>query len=271
MAGEGEKLRAARQAKGWSLTDVEEKTKIQIRYLQALEEENYGILPGAAYIKGFLRTYANYLGLNQEEILADYKASVKVEPEPVVETPLKPIRSRSVWFRPAVVVVMALVAIGAVLGIAHFLKTPDNSNNGYEPSALPTPPSQSNTNNQQPSASSGNNDQNSVNPSGQDNTNQTPPQTTAPVETEGLDAKITINALCWTRVKIDDGQPIDEMYQPGTVKELKAKTKIEFVTIGNPGGITINLNGHDLPAFGQTGQPVNNYILTADTLKNLGQ
>ncbi len=82
MAGEGEKLRAAREMKAWSLNDVEEKTKIRARYLEALETEQYEIIPGIAYVKGFLQTYAKHLELDPGEILALYKASQVSENKP---------------------------------------------------------------------------------------------------------------------------------------------------------------------------------------------
>lgn len=264
MAGEGQKLRVARESKGWTIADAEEATKIRIRYLQALEEENYAILPGTAYIKGFLRTYANYLGLDPNEILADYKSSFEAEPAPAAEPALKPIRTRSsVWLRPLAVVIMACVAIGIVIAVASFMNKPDNKQGAYEPAALPTPPTQDNTatpntSNQSPDIS--------PNPN---SATQPPAQTNAPA-TEGLDAKVTVTAACWVNVSIDGGAPAQETYQAGTVKELKANSKIEFVTIGNPLGIRINLNGHDLPAF-TSGTVINNYVLTADTLKTLGQ
>lgn len=141
MAGEGNILRTARESKGWTLPEAEEATKIRVRYLQALEEENYAILPGAAYSKGFLRTYANHLGLDPEEIIGLYKMSVQPQTPPALEGPLTPLKSRPVWFRPAVAGVMALLAIVAVIGISQLTRTPGPSaNSGYTPSSLPSPP-----------------------------------------------------------------------------------------------------------------------------------
>ena len=73
MGGIGENLKNVRESKGISLRKAEEDTKIRKRYLQALEEGNYDVIPGRVYAKGFLRNYANYLGLDQEEILMEYK------------------------------------------------------------------------------------------------------------------------------------------------------------------------------------------------------
>ncbi len=72
MAGEGLNMRKAREEKGWSHHDVEDAIKIRVRYLEALENEQYDVLPGPTYSKGFLRTYARHLGLNSDEIINLY-------------------------------------------------------------------------------------------------------------------------------------------------------------------------------------------------------
>ncbi len=73
MGGIGESLRNTREAKGITLHQAEEDTKIRKRYLEALEEGDYDVIPGRVYARGFLRNYANYLGLDQEEIMIEYK------------------------------------------------------------------------------------------------------------------------------------------------------------------------------------------------------
>jgi transcriptional regulator with XRE-family HTH domain len=60
----GSSLREARERRGLELNEIERATRIRSRYLRALEEEQFGQLPGRAYAKGFLRTYADYLGLD---------------------------------------------------------------------------------------------------------------------------------------------------------------------------------------------------------------
>lgn len=69
----GATLRKARQDIGVTLDEVEYETKIRKRYLNALEREDYGDLPSAVYARGFLKTYANYLGLDGEELSQELK------------------------------------------------------------------------------------------------------------------------------------------------------------------------------------------------------
>lgn len=70
----GEKLAAARKRKKFTLDEVEEATKIRARYLRAMEEDNYKALPGPVYLSGFLSSYAEFLGIPQDEVLKQYKA-----------------------------------------------------------------------------------------------------------------------------------------------------------------------------------------------------
>jgi len=68
----GDKLRREREMRGVSLDDIADATKIGTRSLRALEEEHFELLPGGIFNKGFVRAYAKYLGLNEEEAVADY-------------------------------------------------------------------------------------------------------------------------------------------------------------------------------------------------------
>lgn len=69
MGSLGETLRQARLDRGSSLSDAEEETHIRRKYLEALEGEDYGGLPAVVYTRGFIRTYARYLGLDPESTL----------------------------------------------------------------------------------------------------------------------------------------------------------------------------------------------------------
>lgn len=68
-------LKEARLAKGISLADAEKATSIRSRYLQAVENDEYDKTPGEVFLKGIIRNYGNYLGLNGPELVNEYKAS----------------------------------------------------------------------------------------------------------------------------------------------------------------------------------------------------
>jgi cytoskeleton protein RodZ len=76
----GEILRQARNRRKVELSEVETATRIRQRYLQAIEAEEWEALPGGVYTRGFIRTYAGFLGLDGDRLVDDYRASVEGTP-----------------------------------------------------------------------------------------------------------------------------------------------------------------------------------------------
>jgi cytoskeleton protein RodZ len=110
----GSSLREARTRQGLELAQVERDTKIRARYLAALEGDNFEALPGPAYARGFLRTYADYLGLEGQRFVDEYYSrfapsddASAVAPERIERAGLGIGR----WFAAAAVVAAALVAL----------------------------------------------------------------------------------------------------------------------------------------------------------------
>ncbi|HEX3977661.1 MAG TPA: helix-turn-helix domain-containing protein [Solirubrobacteraceae bacterium] len=73
MAEIGATLREARMRAKIDINEVETRTKIRAKYLRAIENEEWGLLPGDVYVKSFLRTYADYLGLDSRQLIDDYR------------------------------------------------------------------------------------------------------------------------------------------------------------------------------------------------------
>jgi cytoskeleton protein RodZ len=110
----GESLREARTRRGLTPADVHKAIRIRERYLTALEEERWAVLPGEAYVRGFLKTYADFLGLDGNLYLDEYSSRIgPYAEEPLLSSPLRPERRvpvRAVGAVGAVVVVIAAVA-----------------------------------------------------------------------------------------------------------------------------------------------------------------
>jgi len=70
-------LREARERREIELSEVEAATRIRLRYLRAIENEDWDVLPGGVYTRGFIRTYASFLGLDGERLAVDYRESVE--------------------------------------------------------------------------------------------------------------------------------------------------------------------------------------------------
>jgi len=80
VASFGQKLRQAREARNITLQEIADTTKIGTRALQALEWERFDQLPGGIFNKGFVRSYARCVGLDEEETVAAYMEAAKVPP-----------------------------------------------------------------------------------------------------------------------------------------------------------------------------------------------
>ena len=121
--GIGPTLREARNRRKVDLSEVEAAIKIRVRYLQAMENEEWDALPGGAYTRGFIRTYASYLGLDGERLADDYRratgppggerAPKRVEPVPTARRGRRPLVSSRL-----VIVAVCLVLVAVVVGIA---------------------------------------------------------------------------------------------------------------------------------------------------------
>src|ERR671916_3067041 len=114
----GNSLREARLRQGLEFTEVEHATKIHGKYLRAIEDEQFDILPGQTYVKGFLRAYSEYLGLDGQLYVDEYNSRYIPGDE---ETPLR-ARSTAAAGRgnPRVessVVLVALAAIGILTAL----------------------------------------------------------------------------------------------------------------------------------------------------------
>jgi len=125
----GEVLQRARERAGYDLEAIQEQTKIRGRYLTALEAEEWGALPSDAYAKGYLRTYAELLGLDADALVDEYRRQVEgpgaggAQPvgERVLERRRRPGEAEAGvrWWQVALgvlAVVGALVVVGLIVG-----------------------------------------------------------------------------------------------------------------------------------------------------------
>lgn len=94
MSDLGQQLKEARLQKGLSLDDVQEMTKIRKRYLEAIEAGDYKVLPGSFYVRAFIKTYAEAVGVDSDGLLEEHRKDVPVsEPEPTMEPVIQKRRS----------------------------------------------------------------------------------------------------------------------------------------------------------------------------------
>jgi cytoskeleton protein RodZ len=134
----GETLRQTRTRERIDIRTVEADTKVRAKYLRALENEDWDLLPGPAYARGFLRTYAQYLGLDADALVDEYRRAVETSlgpdapqifAEPVLEHRRRPGEEpRSPW--ASRIAVIAALGVGAVIVLLILGLTGGSGNNG---------------------------------------------------------------------------------------------------------------------------------------------
>ena len=143
MGAFGDRLRREREMRGITLDEITESTKIARRHLEALEKEHFDQLPGGVFNKGFVRAYARFLGLDEDQAVADYSAASNEQPEPENKFPLEiheepnrelnPRRSKI----PLIFAVAALV--GVLVGYGFWMKSKQHSSTAVESARQSTP------------------------------------------------------------------------------------------------------------------------------------
>jgi hypothetical protein len=136
----GQLLRKARLEKGISLEDMQETTKIRKRYLEAIEDGNYKLLPGNFYVRAFIKSYSECVGLDPNEVLQMFR---NVIPAPQVETQVEPnhrkrtgIKTNDRWSKRVTTLVFISFLCFIIILMYYFIdknnKITDNSKNTEE-------------------------------------------------------------------------------------------------------------------------------------------
>lgn len=259
----GERLRQAREAKGLTFEQIEEATKIRRRYLQALEDEDYGQFPGEVYIRGFLRNYAQVLGLDPEEILAAAGRPtappvlpVSSPQEPVLEEPLT-MALQGNWLMAVAIGAMVIIALGLGAWMFERYLVPD-------PSALPSrePPARAGeqvtaTGTKPPATGTQKTPSPTETPAGSSWTSLTPENATGdPLAGEtGALLRLETISECWLRIVVDGRLAYEGTLEPGQIKEWRGRQQI-VMRAGNAGALRIWYNGQEQSSMGSPGEVI---------------
>lgn len=277
MSELGQMLREAREAKGVSLAEAEEATKIRRKYLQALEAGDYSVLPPSVYVRGFLRNYASYLGLDPEQAIHLYQQAAPPQSSPaephIIAEPLVPT-PRVNW--ELVAGVLLLIAVG-VLGVWVYRQyvVPLAAQPTATPPAMAaadvgepdeTPGEALPTATAWPTATAA-----PVVP-----TATLPPPTPSPLprptatptlrptQAPGLTLVLRTTGRTWLRLMVDGKTVLEQTLSPGQVRTWRARREIRLRT-GNAGGVEVTVNGQELGLLGEPGQVLERiWTVTAD-------
>ena len=117
----GNSLREARLRQGLDFPEIEQGTKIRGKYLRALEDEQFDVLPAQTYVKGFLRSYAEYLGLDGQLYVDEYNSRFVVgeeEPQSRPRRSAPPSRGVQVQSRVVLLTLLGIVSVTALVIVA---------------------------------------------------------------------------------------------------------------------------------------------------------
>ncbi len=267
----GERLRRERELRNISLDEIAATTKVGTRLLRALEDEQFDQLPGGIFNKGYVRAYAKYVGIDEEQAVADYlhaadeatpdvhgnaeqNVSSRYAGEPSDEV------NRSIF--PVVPVFIVLVLIAASIGgwrlyRQHQLDRQSQSTSAQMNASAPDNSSANNPNTSVPVGASAPIPQTVFgrNVSPQQITPASTPGTAATPSTDSSGAaaefELTVRPTdrAWVSIKSDDKFVVRGIIKPPDVKTIRATGQIVFWT-GNVGAVEVSFNGKNVPLTG---------------------
>jgi transcriptional regulator with XRE-family HTH domain len=221
----GRYLKAIRLQRGIALEAVASETRIPCSVLRLLEAEDHATLPDEVFVKGFLRSYAETLTVDPENIVRRYQADSHLYRRAARYRTDLTQSHRQFWFR----IMMALAALTCLILVSAALM--------MAPSRLKEPPS---------------GDRPPLAPQAQQQARQRMPL--APLS-PSHSLVITAMAETWIKVIIDGQMPRKYALKPGERIELTATREFNLL-IGNAGGIALIFDHNPLPIPGKTGQTV---------------
>lgn len=248
----GQTLRDAREDLGASLAEAERETKINRRYLTALEQEDEAAMPAAVYTRGFIRTYSLYLGLDPENMLDLYGSQealvdrVNIRPIPAeIDAP------RSFPLRP-VAVLASLIAVGLLAvylwgQYTSFLENVDRIDTAPSSRAPTAVIGAARTPSPSPVAASG----------GPPALSLGSPSPTAAAATpeRGLVVDARVTERTWMEVWVDGRSVMAETVQAGFTRSFTAEQQVRM-RVGNAAGVQVVVNGATQGPLGVHGQAV---------------
>jgi len=242
MGGLGEELRAAREARNLSLSDVSERIHIRTVYLQSLEDEDWGVIAAPVYVRGFLRTYSRFLGLDPESAVEQFNGSLTGS-TPGLAASATRVGGRPERTGPSLWLWLAATAAVVLVGFVGY--------NYYELQRdQPGTPAASQT--VEPA----------VRPSLVPQAAKRPAVRVAPIQASGQapaagganTVAVRLVQRSWLRVAVDGTVPMEGIYPAGTQRIFHGKTAT--VRAGNAAGVDVTVNGRDVGPLGAPGDVV---------------
>ncbi len=259
----GESLKNAREAQGLSIKDIEDGTNIRASYLEAIEKGDYGALPSEVYVRGFIRNYANFLKLDAEAIVLQFKEELHpgtVSLEAKLGSNQGNGESGTAAYgsadsgsdgessRSSKLMIGVLIAL-IVAGGAWFYS---NGSMG-EKAEVSRKATTAKPVSKEPAQESGLSVEVTLAPEEKTDTAAAADQEAA--VSEDLVLQASFKDSCWVQVTVDDQLVFEGTGEAGQVMEWKAKHYV-FILAGNAGALEITRNGENLGPMGDPGTTV---------------
>jgi cytoskeleton protein RodZ len=255
----GDWLRRQRELREISLRDIAERTKISLRYLEAMEADRFDLLPAPLFAKGFLREYARYVGLSPDDVVNHYlsvhhpeelvdpkedtKVRARTKPVDAGQPPMRRNWSWGLLLALAGLILLVLVALAAWFADHRQHEEPRNVGQAppmtAPPQVLPA---------MQPAVPA----------------RSTPPPPSAPIQ-----VSLDFSKDCWVEAVIDGGKRrFSELRVQGESLPLEAEKSI-VLTLGNAGAVDVQVNGYPLELNKKEGDVVHDLTIDLSTVQAL--
>lgn len=244
-SGVGTVLRKARNRRKVELSEVEATTRIRLRYLRAIEDEEWDALPGGVYTRSFIRTYASFLGLDGERLAQEYRQSVekwsRTPPEAVTAAGPSSAERGSEWLGRAPVAALTMLAVLAVAAVAIIVIP--SGGGGEGPASAPPP---------------------SAEKAAEERTPRSPPQRSGVSVLLAASAEVWVCVLDGKGDAVVDGQILEAGAEKGPFRSGSFT-----VSFGN-GEVSMRIDGREaeIPA---TSSPIGYSIDSSGALTELGE
>lgn len=261
LASFGDELRKEREIRGISLKEIADSTKISKRFLEAIERNDHATLPAPVFTRGFVREYARYLGLNHEDMVNRYNFAAAGDergeglqhpvPQEMPQHPREIAGPRpKKGIPPAIarvdrsifVTIAIVVALAGMTWWAVQYKQAEKARLARAETAAPAPAA---------------------------------PVKAAPVATRGDAAppnpdvlRLGVEAIAnaWVELEADGKVVLKDELKKGDRRTFEARQSFRFRKIGNAAGLGLTFNDVRLPALGEDGEVVANYVLDREDL-----
>lgn len=241
MESQGAQLKRIRQERGLSLEEVQKKTKIHLNILKSIEGDSLTDI-NPVYLKGFLKIYCKFLGLDPKDYILDYKEVHQVQTVKVIEPDKKSARINlsvsKINFKKVKIVFIFIFTIFLVsfglFNLGRFISARKEKSQKVKVVAATSKPKP---------------------------TQVKPQKEVASVIRLGIRAREN----CWVNLKVDGKVVFQRVLEKGRFEAWQAKEKIEL-SLGNAQAVELELNGQLFSNLGRKGQPLKNIVITKNGL-----